>query len=61
MANLFHKAYQNPSKTAIFDQFGSYSYGDLTGKAEAIAAFLLKEKKDLNEACVAYIISPGID
>lgn len=61
MADLFLQAYQNPSKTAIVDQSGSYSFGDLIAKAKAIAAILLEEKRDLNEACVAYIISPGID
>lgn len=61
MVNLFQQAFLNPSKTAIVDQFGSFTYGDLTDKAKAIAALLLKEKEDLNEACVAYIVSPGID
>lgn len=61
MVNLFQQAFLKPSKTAIVDQLGSFTYGDLTDKAKAIAALLLKEKEDLNEARVAYIISPGID
>lgn len=61
MIALFNQAFQNPTKTAVIDQFGSYSYKELTDKAMAIACLLLKGKEDLNETCVAYIISPGID
>jgi malonyl-CoA/methylmalonyl-CoA synthetase len=61
MNSLFKQAFQNPSKTAIVDQFSSYTYGDLIDQARANAAFLLNGKDDLQEACVAYIVSPGFN
>lgn len=61
MDALFHQALQNPSKTALVDQFGSFSYRELIDKAKAFAFYLLQEKEDLCEARVAYMISPGID
>jgi malonyl-CoA/methylmalonyl-CoA synthetase len=61
MDALYHQAYQNPSKIAIVDQFGSYTYRELIEKARSIAADLLQGKEDLKEARVAYMVSPGLD
>lgn len=58
---LYRQAYQNPSKIAIVDQFGSYTYRELIEKARSIAADLLHGKEDLKEARVAYMVSPGLD
>ncbi|MBA4298810.1 MAG: long-chain fatty acid--CoA ligase [Cyclobacterium sp.] len=61
MDALFHQAYQNPSKIAIVDHTGSYSYQQLIEKTRSLASFLLQDKEDLKEARVAYMVSPGLD
>jgi malonyl-CoA/methylmalonyl-CoA synthetase len=60
MTSLFQQAFQTPTKTAIVDQSGSISYGALTAAAKKIALHLLEEKEDLNEARVAFMVSPGM-
>ncbi len=61
MERLFYQALQHPSKTAIVDQKKEYSFGALTKSATKISAFLLDGKADLNEARVAFMVSPGFD
>lgn len=61
MDALFHQAYQNPSKIAIVDHTGSYSYQQLIEKTRSLASFLLQDKEDLKEARIAYMVSPGLD
>ncbi|MFN3996463.1 acyl-CoA synthetase [Algoriphagus sp.] len=61
MDSLFYQALQTPSKIAIVDQSGSFSYGVLTDSAKRIAFHLLGEKEDLNEARVAFMVSLGKD
>ncbi len=61
MERLFLQAYQHPNKIAIVDQAGTYSYGKLVDQATRIASFLLGEKGDLNQARVAFMVSPGFD
>jgi malonyl-CoA/methylmalonyl-CoA synthetase len=61
MFSLFKQALQNPSKIAIVDQNKSYSFSNLSEKAKRIASCLLKEKVDLMDARVAFMVSPGFD
>jgi malonyl-CoA/methylmalonyl-CoA synthetase len=61
MERLFLQAYKNPHKIAIVDQTSTYSYGTLVDTATRIASFLLGEKEDLNQARVAFMVSPGFD
>jgi len=61
MNQLFIQANQNPSKVAIIDPKGSYSYEILLKKSKQIAAHLLAEKKDLKESRVAFMLSPGFE
>lgn len=61
MEKLFKQALLNPSKIAIFDQGKSYSYQSLIENSRKIASFLLNDKSDLNEARVAFMVSPGFD
>jgi malonyl-CoA/methylmalonyl-CoA synthetase len=61
MERLFLQAYQHPNKIAIVDQTSTYSYGKLVDQATRIASFLLGEKGDLNQARVAFMVSPGFD
>ncbi|HSF52226.1 MAG TPA: acyl-CoA synthetase [Algoriphagus sp.] len=61
MFPLFRQAFQNPSKTAIVDQGKSFSYLSLTASSKNIASFLLGEKLELNQARVAFLVSPGFD
>jgi malonyl-CoA/methylmalonyl-CoA synthetase len=61
MLLLFEKAKQTPLKTAIVDKNKNYSYASLLDKSEQISSFLLKEKSDLNQARVTFIVSPGFN
>lgn len=61
MLRLFTQAHQNPSKTAIIDSYGTYSYQDLSFKSDQVAFHLLSGKTDLLQTRVAFMVSPGID
>jgi malonyl-CoA/methylmalonyl-CoA synthetase len=61
MERLFQQALLHPTKTALVDQKKSFSYGNLTDAATKIAAVLLDGKVDLNEARVAFMVSPGFE
>ena len=61
MNQLFQKAYQNPSKIAVIDKNGSYTFGQLLSKSQQIAQHILVGENDLNEARVAFMVSPGFD
>ena len=61
MLRLFHQALLNPSKTAIIDSLGAHSYQQLTLQSDQVAAHLLEGKTDLNQARVAFMVSPGLD
>jgi malonyl-CoA/methylmalonyl-CoA synthetase len=61
MVTRFQQAFQSLSKTAIVEPSGTFSYGSLIESAERIASHLLGGKEDLNEARVAYMVSPGKD
>lgn len=61
MLRLVTQALSNPSKTAIIDAFGSHSYQKLLDQSDRIAAHLLEGKADLQQARVAFMVSPGLD
>jgi malonyl-CoA/methylmalonyl-CoA synthetase len=58
---LFKNAHLNPSKLAIVTPESSFTYKDLTEKAAVTATLLLAEKQDLEEARIAFMVSPGFD
>jgi malonyl-CoA/methylmalonyl-CoA synthetase len=61
MERLFAQAFQHPTKTAIVDQNKEFTYGQLTESARQISTILLDGKVDLNEARVAFMVSPGFE
>jgi malonyl-CoA/methylmalonyl-CoA synthetase len=61
MLQIFDTARTLPKKIAIVEGEKSYSYQALLEKSQAIASFLLNEKKDLDQDRVAFMISPGFD
>jgi malonyl-CoA/methylmalonyl-CoA synthetase len=61
MLRLVTQAYLNPSKTAIIDSTGAHSYQELLDRSDRIAAHLLERKEDLQQARVAFMVSPGLD
>lgn len=61
MLRLVTQALSNPTKTAIIDAFGSHSYQKLLDQSNRVAAHLLEGKTDLQQARVAFMVSPGLD
>lgn len=61
MLRLFTQALLHPSKIAIIDSTGAFSYQDLTKQSDQVALHLLDGKSDLNQARVAFMVSPGMD
>lgn len=61
MLSLITQASLHPAKTAIVDSFGAYSYQELAFRSDQVATCLLDGKTDLNQARVAFMVSPGID
>lgn len=52
---------QGAKHKAIISQGKTYTYGQLQDAATQIAGILLGDKADLNEARVAFLITPGFD
>ena len=61
MLSIFTQAQLHPNTIAILDSSGEYTYGSLMEKSAQIALHLLQGKVDLNEARVAFMVSPGIN
>jgi malonyl-CoA/methylmalonyl-CoA synthetase len=61
MLQLFHNAQLFSSKTAIVDKAGSFSYKNLWDVSSRVARHLLQDKPDLNQARVAFMVSPSFD
>ena len=61
MLPIFIQAQLHPNEIAILDSSGEYTYGSLMEKSSQIALHLLQGKVDLNEARVAFMVSPGIN
>lgn len=49
------------TRTAILDRRGAYTYADLSASAAAVAAQLLAGRHDLDEARVAFLVTPGFE
>ena len=50
---------ENPDATAIVAHDGTWSFGELTEAAGRVAAALLRDKADLDEGRVAFLLPPG--
>jgi malonyl-CoA/methylmalonyl-CoA synthetase len=61
MLAIQQQALKYPHKTAIISQGQSFTYKQLTDASSAFASVLLGGKKDLNEARVAFMVTPGFD
>ena len=61
MLQLFSQSQHLPFKTAVVEKGKSYTYRDLWEKSSKIAFYLLNGKTDLNQARVAFMVSPGFD
>lgn len=61
MLQLVENAFRFPSKTAVIDSQISYSYQDILDRSHGVSDTLLYKRLDLNEARVAFMVSPGID
>ncbi len=58
---LVARARGHGARPAIVDVAGSHTYDDLLDASARVAAALLADRKDLEEARVAYFIPPGFD
>jgi malonyl-CoA/methylmalonyl-CoA synthetase len=58
---LIHRAHHFLDRIAIIDGAGTHRYAALAEAAARIAAGLLDDRADLDEARVAYLVSPGFD
>ncbi len=58
---LIKKAESFPDRQAIISNGKSYSYKQLLTAATNVATCLLEDQKDLNEACIAFMIPPSFD
>ena len=61
MQQLITNAYRNPTATAIIAEKISYTYQQLLDASANMAAQLLGGANDLNEARVAFMVTPGFD
>lgn len=61
MDKLINNAITNSNRIAVISNQTPYSYAILLEKSKAIAHFLLNGKTDLEEARVAFLISPSFD
>jgi malonyl-CoA/methylmalonyl-CoA synthetase len=61
MLQLFENALRLPKKIAVIDTAGFHTFEELLKKSAAVASYLLQGKSDLNEAPVAFMVSPGFD
>ena len=61
MISIIEKAHQFNPRTALADERGEHSYGQLILAAEAVATGLLHGREELEEARVALLVPPGFD
>lgn len=57
--NLIQRAHYHTQRTAINDENGSYTYGQLLQQSGALASMLLQEQPHLQETRVAFLCTPG--
>jgi malonyl-CoA/methylmalonyl-CoA synthetase len=51
----------NDSRVAVVDATGTYTYADLDAAARRVAERLLREEEDLQQARVAFLVTPGFE
>ncbi len=56
---LFERARKHGNRKAVIASEGVFTYTDLMGASARVAADLLQEHKDLNEARIAFLVPPG--
>ena len=61
MLPIFTQARLHPHAIAILDVSGGYTYGSLWERSTQVALHLLQGQADLNQARVAFMVSPGIN
>ncbi|MBB6328079.1 malonyl-CoA/methylmalonyl-CoA synthetase [Algoriphagus iocasae] len=61
MLQLVENAKSTPNKIAIVEKDNSFTFQELFDRSKEIATFLLKDKSDLSEAPVAFMVSPGFE
>jgi malonyl-CoA/methylmalonyl-CoA synthetase len=61
MLPIFTQAQLHPHAIAIVDASGEYTYGSLWERSTQVALHLLQGQADLNQARVAFMVSPGIN
>lgn len=61
MIRLFERAAKTSNRLAVIDARGEYSYGNLLESAKKCATKLLDGSKDMKEAPIALLVSPGFD
>jgi len=57
--NLIQRAQYHTRRTAITDESGSYTYGQLLQQSGELAAWLLQGQPHLNQTRVAFLCAPG--
>jgi malonyl-CoA/methylmalonyl-CoA synthetase len=57
--SLIAKAQRHGERAAVVDSQGSFTYNDLLDASSRVAAALLAGREDLQEECVAFLVTPG--
>ncbi|NUQ43390.1 MAG: AMP-binding protein [Calditrichaceae bacterium] len=58
---IIKRAQAQQQRPALIDAQSEYSYAQLLGAAQLIAASLLGDRRDLQEARIAFMVPPGFD
>jgi len=61
MITLIENAFNHLDRIAIIDNNQNYTYRQLLDASQKIAITLLEDKKDLNEARIAFIVAPSFE
>ena len=61
MITLIENAFNHLDRIAISDNNQNYTYRQLLDASQKIAITLLEDKKDLNEARIAFIVAPSFE
>lgn len=61
MITLIENAFNHLDRIAISDNNQNYTYQQLLDASQKIAVTLLEDKKDLNEARIAFIVAPSFE
>jgi len=58
---LLQRALELRDRLAIIDERGRYSYAQLLAAASRVASSLLRDRRDLHEARIAFMVPPGFE